>query len=169
MREMIGKVWSPSQPDNLVLQSLPFTYLYIDAESTDGQEHSIQFYSDVTGGMSSIITFADVLHVNPWKEWLSADSKRETTWDTVKSASLVYHHASLSTPVSLSEEGEMALDSTIYYAFPNVCFTSSLGAYRSNFRRATELLTALEVHPHPVHNGTTTRSSPILKMRTSGP
>ena len=39
-----------SQPNNLVLQSFPFAYLYVDAQSNDGQAHSVQIYADVTGG-----------------------------------------------------------------------------------------------------------------------
>lgn len=38
------------QPDDLVLQSFPFTYMYIDVKSNDGQEHSVQLYCDLTGG-----------------------------------------------------------------------------------------------------------------------
>ncbi len=39
-----------NEPSNLVLQSLPFSYVYIDVESNDGQEHSVQLYSDITAG-----------------------------------------------------------------------------------------------------------------------
>ena len=39
-----------NQPDDWVLQSLPFVYLAIDVTSTDGQPHNVQLYSDVSGG-----------------------------------------------------------------------------------------------------------------------
>jgi hypothetical protein len=41
---------SPIEPDDLVLQSLPFGYLYLDASSADGKPHSVQLYCDVSGG-----------------------------------------------------------------------------------------------------------------------
>jgi len=31
--------------------SLPFTYLAIEVESTDGNAHGVQVYVDVTGGL----------------------------------------------------------------------------------------------------------------------
>ncbi|KAF8900337.1 hypothetical protein CPB85DRAFT_163127 [Mucidula mucida] len=87
--------------EDLILQSLPFTYLYIDAKSRDGSQHSIQFYSDVTG------------------EWLSNDLDSQCEWATIKSSSLLIHRAALSKPSSMKEVSDIAEDTTLYYAFPN--------------------------------------------------
>lgn len=35
------------QPTDLVRQSFPFAYVYVDAKSKDGQAHSVQLYTDV--------------------------------------------------------------------------------------------------------------------------
>ena len=38
------------QPSDWVLQSLPFSYLSINATATDGKSHTVQLYSDITAG-----------------------------------------------------------------------------------------------------------------------
>ena len=37
------------QPNDLVRQSMPFSYFYMTAQSLDGQEHAVSMYSDVDG------------------------------------------------------------------------------------------------------------------------
>ncbi|KAK0203921.1 hypothetical protein DFS33DRAFT_1275044 [Desarmillaria ectypa] len=91
---------SPIETDSLVRQSFPFTYLYVDAVSRDGRQHDVQFYTDVTG------------------EWLSNDITDNIRWSTAQKPSFIYHEASLSSPSSMNEDGEMALDATLYYATP---------------------------------------------------
>ncbi|KIK65821.1 hypothetical protein GYMLUDRAFT_239519 [Collybiopsis luxurians FD-317 M1] len=41
---------SPIEPEDLVLQSFPFSYIYFEASSTDGNPHSLQVYQDITNG-----------------------------------------------------------------------------------------------------------------------
>jgi len=41
---------SVEQPSDWVIQSFPFSYLYVDAMSVDGQSHSVQIYSDISAG-----------------------------------------------------------------------------------------------------------------------
>lgn len=41
------------QPSNLALQSLPFSYISVDATSNDGASHTIQLYSDISCGASN--------------------------------------------------------------------------------------------------------------------
>jgi hypothetical protein len=36
------------QPTNLVRQSFPFAYVYVDVSANDGQTHSVQLYTDVS-------------------------------------------------------------------------------------------------------------------------
>ncbi|KAK0499071.1 hypothetical protein EDD18DRAFT_1350503 [Armillaria luteobubalina] len=91
---------SPIEPSDLVLQSLPFSYVYIDIESNDGQEHSIQLYSDITA------------------EWISGESASKANWSTTKTGSSVFHGASRQSPLSMQEIDNLAEDATVYYAFP---------------------------------------------------
>jgi hypothetical protein len=35
------------KPSDLVRQSLPFSYVYVDMVSIDGQPHSVKIYSDI--------------------------------------------------------------------------------------------------------------------------
>ena len=38
------------QPSDFVKQSMPFSYLSVEASSLDKKEHSVQFYSDISTG-----------------------------------------------------------------------------------------------------------------------
>lgn len=38
------------QPKDLIKQSMPFTYIYMDLVSNDGQPHDVQVYSDISAG-----------------------------------------------------------------------------------------------------------------------
>lgn len=38
-----------TQPTDLVNQSIPFSYLTVEAASSDGSSHTVQVYTDVTG------------------------------------------------------------------------------------------------------------------------
>ncbi|KAK0455849.1 hypothetical protein EV421DRAFT_1918400 [Armillaria borealis] len=91
---------SPIEPSDLVLQSLPFSYVYIDVESNDGQEHSIQLYSDISA------------------EWISGDSASLAEWSTTKTDSSAIHKAARQSPLSMQEISNLAEDATVYYAFP---------------------------------------------------
>jgi hypothetical protein len=41
------------QSEDFVRQSIPFSYLTFECASTDGKAHSVQIFTDVTGGTSS--------------------------------------------------------------------------------------------------------------------
>ena len=36
-------------------QSFPFTYIYVDLASNDGQAHDVQVYLDISGGTSILM------------------------------------------------------------------------------------------------------------------
>ncbi|KAK0481514.1 hypothetical protein IW261DRAFT_1334456 [Armillaria novae-zelandiae] len=91
---------SPIEPSDLVLQSLPFSYVYIDVESSDGQEHSIQLYSDISA------------------EWISGDSSSLAVWSTATTDSSAIHKAARQSPPSMQEIDNLSEDATVYYAFP---------------------------------------------------
>ncbi|THU88216.1 hypothetical protein K435DRAFT_866505 [Dendrothele bispora CBS 962.96] len=40
---------NPVEPEDLVKQSFPFTYIYIDAQTMDGNPHATQFYIELSG------------------------------------------------------------------------------------------------------------------------
>ena len=41
------------KPQDWVKQSIPFSYIAFTADSLDGTSHTVQVYSDVSGGMAS--------------------------------------------------------------------------------------------------------------------
>ncbi|KAK7045344.1 hypothetical protein VNI00_007593 [Paramarasmius palmivorus] len=88
---------SPIEPNNLVLQSFPFGYVYVDAISSDGNTHSVQIYSDLSG------------------EWLSDDSSDTISWGTQISASMVFHSAERMPSDKLANT-YMAQDGILYHA-----------------------------------------------------
>ncbi|KAK0213361.1 hypothetical protein DFS33DRAFT_1377847 [Desarmillaria ectypa] len=89
---------SPIEPNDLVQQSFPFTYLYVDAVATDGQQHDVQFYTDITG------------------EWLSNSEKTQIRWNTTQTSSLLYHQINQASPSNMTEQDNIAMDSTVYFA-----------------------------------------------------
>lgn len=47
-------IYNLAKPSDLVRQSLPFSFVYVEVASTDGNQHSVQIYSDVTAGSPSV-------------------------------------------------------------------------------------------------------------------
>lgn len=41
---------SPVTPGDLLRQSMPITYMTVDVKSTDGDEHDVQLYTDISAG-----------------------------------------------------------------------------------------------------------------------
>ncbi|PBK76561.1 hypothetical protein ARMSODRAFT_875663 [Armillaria solidipes] len=122
---------SPIEPSNLVLQSLPFSYVYIDVESNDGQEHSIQLYSDISA------------------EWISGNDKSLAKWSTTKTDSSRIHKAARQSPVSMQEINSLAEDATVYYALPisndATYETGTAGVVRGDFIRNGALFNTVDV------------------------
>ncbi|KAJ3795106.1 hypothetical protein GGU11DRAFT_793416 [Lentinula aff. detonsa] len=88
---------SPIEPLNLVLQSIPFTYIYMELSSTDGNSHSVQVYEDITG------------------EWTTFNLASEVQWNTTTSQSIIFHEAQSSPPLYMTEQNNMASDSVVYH------------------------------------------------------
>ena len=111
------------KPTDLVLQSLPFSYVYIDVESNDGQEHSVQLYSDISAGAYTIHSQLLSLLTLNCAEWISGDSESLTDWgtDKLERGSSMIHKASRQLPqASMQEIESLAEDATVYYASPIV-------------------------------------------------
>lgn len=60
--EMVVTFLSGVTPDDLVRSSLPSTYMNVDIKSTDGEQHSVQLYSDISA------------------EWVSGDHGATAQW-----------------------------------------------------------------------------------------
>ncbi|KAH9926279.1 uncharacterized protein BXZ73DRAFT_49533 [Epithele typhae] len=93
---------SPVEPSDWVKQSLPFSYLAIEASTLDSKPHSVQVYSAITG------------------EWLSGNASAPANWTSTSSGSSVYHGFSLISPQPFVEQNDRALDGTVYFAAPSV-------------------------------------------------
>ncbi|TFL06559.1 hypothetical protein BDV98DRAFT_588814 [Pterulicium gracile] len=88
---------SPIEPDDWVKMSLPFAYMSVTAESTDGRPHEVRLYSDISG------------------EWCSnADSN--VTWSTVETAKSLQHKIERTDPKRFGEDDGMGEDGATYYA-----------------------------------------------------
>ncbi|THH29207.1 hypothetical protein EUX98_g4981, partial [Antrodiella citrinella] len=101
---------SPIESDP-VKQSLPFTYVYLDAISTDGLSHSVQVYADISA------------------EWSSGNRSAIVTWKTTKTDTSTYHQVQLESPTPFTEVNDQAEDTTTYIAMrsgPSVSFTVAI-------------------------------------------
>ncbi|KAF8885602.1 DUF1793-domain-containing protein [Infundibulicybe gibba] len=92
---------SPIEPTDLVRQSFPFAYISLTAKATDGANHSVQVYSDISA------------------EWVSGDSNNEVTWSTTPGNDLVFHQVQRALPESMQEINDQAEDAIVYYAMAN--------------------------------------------------
>lgn len=64
------------QPNDLVKQSMPFSYLAVSLASNDGGSHSVKLYTDISA------------------EWVSGDRSQSANWTTT-SGSVVSHKIQL--------------------------------------------------------------------------
>ncbi|KAF7378283.1 hypothetical protein MSAN_00253700 [Mycena sanguinolenta] len=87
---------SPIEPSDLGLQSFPFSYVYVDATAMDGQLHSIQLYSDISG------------------EWVTDSLETQIQWSTTKTNNTMYHQFSPTAPFSMFQD--VPEDGTVYHA-----------------------------------------------------
>ncbi|KAL1665396.1 hypothetical protein GGF50DRAFT_126410 [Schizophyllum commune] len=88
---------SPIEPDDLVRQSTPFSYMAVTAASNDGMSHSVQVYSDISG------------------EWLVGDTTRAVNWTTTAGDALI-HQAQLQEQTPFAEVDDRVLQGSVYYA-----------------------------------------------------
>ncbi|KAJ7347212.1 hypothetical protein DFH08DRAFT_1001911 [Mycena albidolilacea] len=87
---------SPIEPGDWARQSFPFSYVYLDGETTDGKPHSIQLYSDISG------------------EWVTNDTGTGIQWSKSQTGNAVFHQVESTTPTSTFKD--IAEDATVYYA-----------------------------------------------------
>ncbi|GJE94471.1 hypothetical protein PsYK624_106410 [Phanerochaete sordida] len=89
---------SPIEPSDPAKQSFPFTYISLTATSNDGQPHTVQVYSDISG------------------EWVSGNRNDVMNWQTVPTDTILYHSVTLATPLAFSEITNQAEDTSTYFA-----------------------------------------------------
>ncbi|EMD37369.1 hypothetical protein CERSUDRAFT_114042 [Gelatoporia subvermispora B] len=110
---------SPIEPSDWVSQSIPYSYVYMDVVSTDGQYHDVQVYADVSA------------------EWVTGSRGDTIIWNTTVTSSAIYHAAVAANPTILGETAEQANDGTLYLAMtssPSVTYqTGSDSACRGQF------------------------------------
>ncbi|TFY68763.1 hypothetical protein EVG20_g3433 [Dentipellis fragilis] len=89
--------FSPIEPGDWVRQSIPFSYLYVEAASVDGNQHSVQVYSDISA------------------EWSSGNRSERVQWQTVADSNSVYHKTTLGTQTQLDETKQQAEWGTTFF------------------------------------------------------
>ncbi|KAF7783395.1 hypothetical protein Agabi119p4_1419 [Agaricus bisporus var. burnettii] len=131
--------FTPIEPNDYTRQSIPFTYLFVDGfAADDGNPHTIQLYSDITG------------------EWISHDLSTQMNWDTQDSPdNMVYHHLEPRDPKSLIDNADSAEDATVYYPAPKrPGLTWQTGAdtdCRIRFAKSGSLLNSKDTNFRPVN------------------
>ncbi|KAH9915038.1 uncharacterized protein BXZ73DRAFT_54569 [Epithele typhae] len=90
---------SPIEPDDLVKQSIPFTYLSVDVMSIDGTPHDVQIWSDIVP-----------------MDWLTNTSKTNAYWIERDTTSSRYEKMVLRAQQSNMEANDHTLDGVLYHA-----------------------------------------------------
>jgi hypothetical protein len=90
---------SPVTPNDLVRQSLPYSYLSVNVVANDGAAHDVRLYTDITA------------------EWASNDWDRSVTWSSqTLNNSLLVHQVGLTNPVIYGEAADSTLYGEVVYA-----------------------------------------------------
>ncbi|KAJ6584202.1 hypothetical protein B0H10DRAFT_1833148 [Mycena sp. CBHHK59/15] len=87
---------SPVEPSDWSLQSFPFACMYVDGVASDGKQHSVQLYSDISAG------------------WVTNSLSTSIEWNTTTTSNTAYHQVHSINPVSVFTD--VAEDSIVYYA-----------------------------------------------------
>ncbi|KAJ7585369.1 hypothetical protein C8J56DRAFT_828575 [Mycena floridula] len=129
---------SPIEPTDLVKQSLPFSYLVVDVTCLDGKEHAVQLYSDIS------------------TEWITGNRSNIAVWNTMQTADSVYHRATRQVPEPMTETGNIAEDSIVYYAMKTssrISFQSGQDiVVRGQFGSQGKLLGSQDANFRPVYD-----------------
>ncbi|KAJ3558367.1 hypothetical protein NM688_g972 [Phlebia brevispora] len=92
---------SPVEPDDLVKQSFPFSYLTLSASPNDGKSHSVQVYTDISA------------------EWITGDNSLTANWSTTL-GSVVTHQVQLATQQPFTEISDHIQQGSAFYSTHNV-------------------------------------------------
>ena len=72
------------QPNDLVRQSLPFSYMTVSVASNDGGSHSVSLYTDISA------------------EWVSGDDTQTVNWTTT-TGDIITHQVQLESQTEFGE------------------------------------------------------------------
>ncbi|KAI0081700.1 DUF1793-domain-containing protein [Panus rudis PR-1116 ss-1] len=97
--------FSPVEPNDLVKQSLPFSYLSVTAAPNDGKSHSVQVYTDISA------------------EWTSADATKTVNWTTT-TGNVITHQVSLQQQSTFNEVSDTIQQGSAYYSTQNAQSTT---------------------------------------------
>lgn len=95
--ELTVSFLSPVDATDLVKQSIPFAYMTVSAASTDGNEHSVQVYTDISA------------------EWVSGDTSLTANW-TTSTGSILTHQVQLTDPLVFSEVSDHTQYGSAFYS-----------------------------------------------------
>ncbi|KAF7304072.1 hypothetical protein MIND_00638700 [Mycena indigotica] len=87
---------SPIEPADLARQSFPFSYVYVDGVSTDGQIYNVQLYADISA------------------EWVTNGMGTAINWQTQQTSNAVYLQVQSTSPSSIFQD--VPEDSTAFHA-----------------------------------------------------
>ncbi|KAH9844226.1 DUF1793-domain-containing protein [Rhodofomes roseus] len=88
---------SPVEPSSLVNQSMPFSYMAVNAAPTDGKSHSVQVYSDISA------------------EWVSGTDSQKVNWTTT-TGDVIIHQAQLQNQTLFADSGDRIQYGAAYYS-----------------------------------------------------
>lgn len=96
--QLVAEWLSPIEPGDLRRQSAPLSLLTVSVSATDGADHTVQVYADITG------------------EWASSDENNVIVWQTATTATSRYWTVELENQVPLTEDTQMAKWGTAIWA-----------------------------------------------------
>ena len=103
---------------------MPFGYFSIDLWSTDRKAHSVQLYSDISGGeyVSPLSSYLLGLSLTCVEIVSGPNTTNALKWNTTVTSTLIYHQANLMASASLVESDVTILppDDTQFFAFRTV-------------------------------------------------
>ncbi|GJJ14574.1 hypothetical protein Clacol_008839 [Clathrus columnatus] len=100
---------SPIEPTDLVKQSLPFSYLAVTVQSTDGNSHHVQVYTDISA------------------EWISGDLSLTAQWNTSIVNGIITHQVQLEDQTIFGEISDRAQYGSAFYSTSNAVTTFQSG------------------------------------------
>ena len=115
-----------SQPTDLLRQSLPFSYMYITAESNDGNAHNVRMYSDISGGELPIYSFSCRRQLTTVLEFLLGAPGNNVSWNANDLGDYVILSEQLVQPASFTEVEDHAMDAVEYYCLKKVRGSASI-------------------------------------------
>jgi hypothetical protein len=101
--------FSPVDLGNLQRQSVPLSYVTVQAAANDGRAHTVDVHLDVSG------------------EWVHGDTSTPITWARTQAGSMTVLSCQPASPGVLAENGDMASWGRMVLAAPTAGLTSQIG------------------------------------------